>query len=80
MLSDLVVKYGKSRQNITGVKVLDGGLLVHGNVDLMQINGIHVKELNRTIVWKDRPATFEHSLVGLVVIPSYFILDTCVSE
>ncbi|XP_037779779.1 uncharacterized protein LOC119576256 [Penaeus monodon] len=62
-LSDVVVKSGKSQQHITGVKELNGGLLVNGNIDLMQINGVDIMELNRTVVWKDRPATFGQSLV-----------------
>ncbi|XP_063614576.1 uncharacterized protein LOC134787698 [Penaeus indicus] len=62
-LSDVVVKSGKSQQHITGVKELSGGLLVNGNIDLMQMNGVDMMELNRTVVWKDRPATFGQSLV-----------------
>lgn len=66
-----MVKSGKSQQHITGVKELNGGLLVNGNIDLMQINGVDIMELNRTVVWKDRPATFGQSLVSPVVSVSF---------
>lgn len=66
-LSDVVVKSGKSQQHITGVKELNGGLFVNGTIDLMQINEMDIMELNRSVVWKDKPATFGKSLVSPVI-------------
>ncbi|ROT80194.1 polehole-like protein [Penaeus vannamei] len=69
-LSDVVVKSGKSQQHITGVKELNGGLFVNGTIDLMQINEMDIMELNRSVVWKDKPATFGKSLVIENVVDS----------
>ncbi|XP_042218448.1 uncharacterized protein LOC121863747 [Homarus americanus] len=57
VVSNLVVKYGRASQEITGHKILTGGLHVLGKIQTVLLNGLDILQINNTIVRKDKDAT-----------------------
>ncbi|XP_071544735.1 uncharacterized protein [Panulirus ornatus] len=55
-ISDLVVKFGRKSQEITGNKTIAGGLHVIGGIQTTLLNGLDILDLNRTVVRKDQDA------------------------
>ena len=63
LLSDLVVRKGKSVQVVRGHKTFSGGLLVHGAINASLINGVDVLAMNHSLLRVDEPLVITNSVV-----------------
>ncbi|XP_071544738.1 uncharacterized protein [Panulirus ornatus] len=57
LVSDLVLKYGRTSQEIFGQKIFEGGLLINGNINTTLLNGLDILQLSRTVVKRNQNAT-----------------------
>lgn len=64
-LSDIVLKSGRNRHDITGEKNFAGGLHAKGEIQATVINGVNIHELNGKIVRKDRATTINTNMVSI---------------
>ncbi|XP_042857978.1 uncharacterized protein LOC122244196 [Penaeus japonicus] len=62
-LSDIVLKSGRNRHDITGEKNFAGGLHAKGEIQATVINRVNIHELNEKIVRKDRATTINTNMI-----------------
>nr|XP_053634704.1 uncharacterized protein LOC128690173 [Cherax quadricarinatus] len=62
-ISDLVLRYSSSQQVISGTKILNGGLVVTGDIFASTLNGLDLWKLNNTLVRLDRSVTINTPVV-----------------
>ncbi|XP_069173442.1 uncharacterized protein [Procambarus clarkii] len=78
-ISELVLKFGRQHQVVSGSKLLRGGLHVDGVIILSTINGLDIWQLNNTVARLDHnitinaPVTFENKVTCSVKV---FVKET----